>query len=307
MVLVDSISRSSAALRSRPFSQSIMGGFKSSSWRNENLYSRLFSKQSIDPSSNTPERLSLSLVQTRPAMRAPLLAAAGLASLAQAAPPVRTTSGVLTGVPGKNSASTTAYLGIPFAQPPVGPLRFRAPVRLHTRDATRNASKYGQDCPGTINLGGAGPGVPGVTDDCLYLNVWAPEQGKGDKAKAVLVWFYGGGFVGGGTSQGYDASLLASSQDVVVVTTNYRLTIFGYPGSPDVAEKNPGLLDQRMAVEWVRDNIAAFGGDTKRIVLVCDSIVRFVAYHCSLDNLREPIRSICTPTLGTTKTQSCRD
>jgi carboxylesterase type B len=200
-------------------------------------------------------------------MRATLLAAAGLASLAQAAPPVRTTSGVLTGVPGKNSASTTAYLGIPYAQPPVGALRFRAPVRLHTHNATHGAAKYGQDCPGTINLGGAGPGVPGVTDDCLYLNVWVPDQSKGDKAKAVLLFFYGGAFVGGGTSSGYDSSLLAGSQDVIVVTTNYRLTIFGYPGSPDLKDQNPGLLDQRMSVEWVRDNIAAFGGDPKRIVL----------------------------------------
>jgi carboxylesterase type B len=201
-------------------------------------------------------------------MRGPLLAAAGLVSLAHAAAPVRTTSGTLSGVPGKNAAGTTAYLGIPFARPPVGALRFRAPVRLQAPDTARNASKYGQDCPGTINLGGAGPGVPGITDDCLYLNVWAPPRASGAPAKAVLVWLYGGGFVGGGTSQGYDASLLASSQDVVVVTTNYRLTIFGYPGSPEVPDKNPGLLDQRMAVEWTRDNIAAFGGDPKKIVLV---------------------------------------
>jgi len=219
--------------------------------------------------------------------------------------PVRTTSGVLAGIPGKNSAGTTAYLGVPFAQPPGGALRFRAPVRLLAPNATRTAARYGQDCPGTINLGGAGPGVPGVTDDCLYLNVWAPDRAKGDKAKAVLVFFYGGGFVGGGTSSGYDSSLLAGSQDVVVVTTNYRLTIFGYPGSPDVAEKNPGLLDQRMAVEWVRDNIAAFGGDPKRIVLVCGRSERFVAHGYSLDNLRGLIRSICTPTRGTTRTRSC--
>jgi cholinesterase len=239
-------------------------------------------------------------------MRAALLAAASLASLTHAAPsPVRTTSGILSGVAGKNSASTTAYLGIPFAQPPVGALRFRAPVRLHTHNTTRTAASYGQDCPGTINLGGAGPGTPGVTDDCLYLNVWAPDGGKGDKSKAVLVWFYGGGFVGGGTSQGYDASLLAGSQDVVVVTTNYRLTIFGFPGSPEVADKNPGLLDQRMAVEWVRDNIAAFGGDPKRIVLVGAQTLRFVAYHGSLDNPLELIRSICTRMLGTTRTRSC--
>jgi Carboxylesterase family len=190
-----------------------------------------------------------------------------LVSLAGA--PVKTTSGVLTGTAGKSYGSVSAYLGVPFAQPPIGPLRFAAPV-AYKSSAPHNATAYGKDCPGTIALGGSGPGKSGVTDDCLFLNVWAPTPKAGDTGKkAVMVWFYGGGFVGGGTSGGmYDGTSFAKNHDVIVVTTNYRLTIFGFPGAPGLKDQNAGLLDQRLAVEWVRDNIEAFGGDPKKIVLV---------------------------------------
>lgn len=99
------------------------------------------------------------------------------------------------------------------------------------------------------------------------MNVWTKPQ-VGEKAKAVLVWIYGGGFSTGGSSDPRtNGAQLATGQDVVVASINYRTNIFGFPGSPDVPDANPGLLDQRLGVEWVRDNIAAFGGDPERIVI----------------------------------------
>jgi cholinesterase len=108
-----------------------------------------------------------------------------------------------------------------------------------------------------------------VSEDCLTINIWTKPQ-SGDKAKAVLFWIYGGGFATGNSANKiYDGQYIADSQDVIVVSFNYRENIFGFPGidgDPSIA-KNPGLLDQRMALEWTRDNIAAFGGDPKRIVM----------------------------------------
>jgi cholinesterase len=117
--------------------------------------------------------------------------------------------------------------------------------------------------------------LPGMTareptEDCLYLSVWAPAKTPADTPKAVLVWIYGGGFVGGSTSMAMtDGSLLAKNQDVIVVAGNYRLSVFGFPGGPGLPDQNVGLLDQRAVVEWTRDNIAAFGGDPNKIVIVC--------------------------------------
>ena len=103
-------------------------------------------------------------------------------------------------------------------------------------------------------------------EDCLYVNVWSKPQ-TGSSLKPVLVWIYGGGFNSGGTnSTAYSGQYWADSEDVVFVNFNYRLNIFGFPGGPNV-EKNVGLLDQRMAIEWVRDNIGKFGGDPNHIVI----------------------------------------
>ncbi|KAF2396160.1 alpha/beta-hydrolase [Trichodelitschia bisporula] len=188
---------------------------------------------------------------------------------AQAGAPVHTTSGTLLGSAGKYAPSVSAYLGVPFAQPPVGPLRWQPPQKYAaaTTASPRNATKFASDCPGTLSLGGG----PGGSEDCLYLSVWTPAK-AGDKLKAVMVWLYGGAFVGGGTAMSMtDGSILAASQDVVVVAPNYRLSIFGFPGAPGLKEQNLGLLDQRAAVEWVRDNIKAFGGDPGRITLFGES------------------------------------
>jgi carboxylesterase type B len=102
-------------------------------------------------------------------------------------------------------------------------------------------------------------------EDCLKLNIWTKPQ-TGEAKKAVLLWVYGGSFLQGATNNSiYSGQFLADKQDVVVVNFNYRTNIFGFPGAPNVG--NLGLLDQRMAVQWVRDNIASFGGDPTRITL----------------------------------------
>lgn len=105
-----------------------------------------------------------------------------------------------------------------------------------------------------------------VQEDCLYINVWSKPQ-TGSTQKPVLVWIYGGGFNTGGTNtSAYSGQFWADTEDVVFVNFNYRLNIFGFPGAPDL-EQNVGLLDQRLAIEWVRDNIAAFGGDPAKITI----------------------------------------
>lgn len=103
-------------------------------------------------------------------------------------------------------------------------------------------------------------------EDCLTLNVWSKPQ-SGEASKPVLVWIYGGGFETGGTNtSAYSGQFFADEEDVVFVSFNYRLGIFGFPGGPTLTQ-NVGLLDQRLAIEWVRDNIAAFGGDPTRITI----------------------------------------
>jgi cholinesterase len=110
-----------------------------------------------------------------------------------------------------------------------------------------------------------------MSEDCLFLNVFTKPQ-VGEKNKAVMVWFYGGGFsMGDSATPLYIGSKLAATQDVVVVTINYRMNVFGFPGAPTLPDQNLGILDQRLAVEWVRDNIVGFGGDPKRITIFGES------------------------------------
>jgi cholinesterase len=101
------------------------------------------------------------------------------------------------------------------------------------------------------------------------LSVWAKPYKEGDTLKPVMVWIYGGAFVGGSAGMDLtDGSLLASRQNVIVVAMNYRLSVMGFPGAPGLPDQNLGILDQRMAVEWVRNNSRSFGGDPNQIVLV---------------------------------------
>lgn len=176
-----------------------------------------------------------------------------------------TTSGLITGEPSKFDPDVATYLGIPYALPPTGPRRWTPPERFISNTQFA-AIKYGADCPGTLTM----PGGVATNEDCLTLNVWVPPATDG-RPKAIMVWIYGGAFTGGSAAMAMtDGSNLAKSGDVIVVAMNYRLSILGFPGSPGLATQNLGLLDQRAAVEWTRDNAAVFGGDPERIVLVSD-------------------------------------
>ena len=154
----------------------------------------------------------------------------------------------------------TAYLGIRYAEPPVGPLRWRAPVPVTSPQA--DATRFGPSAP---QLEGPFSGlVPGMrvtetSEDCLTLNVWSPD---GAEQLPVMVWIHGGAFqIGGSALPTYDGLRLATEQRVVVVSVNYRLGALGWlTGAPGVTA-SCGQLDQLLALEWVRDNIAAFGGD----------------------------------------------
>ena len=187
----------------------------------------------------------------------------GLAMSAQAAP-VSTTEGPVEGV---TKDGITRFLAIPYARPPVGPLRWMPPQRAQKWSGVRQASKFGPTCAQITTLGPfAGP--PNSNEDCLYLNVFTPNvKGK----LPVLVWLHGGGYFDG-ASNDYDASKLVTRGHLVVVTINYRLNLFGFMAHPAVdaeghAFGNYGIMDMQAALRWVQRNIAAFGGDPGNVTL----------------------------------------
>ncbi|KAI4815599.1 hypothetical protein KUCAC02_005740, partial [Chaenocephalus aceratus] len=178
-----------------------------------------------------------------------------------------------------------AFLGIPYGKPPVGKLRFRAPEPVDTWEGVKDASNLPNACyqsPDTSFPGFEGsemwnPNTP-VSEDCLYLNVWSPRfnttQSKPSPLAPVLVWIYGGGFISGTSSLDiYNGRFLTKSEGVVVVSMNYRLGAFGFLSIPDNKniQSNVGLLDQRLALNWVANNIAAFGGDSSQVTLFGES------------------------------------
>ncbi|KAG7226087.1 hypothetical protein INR49_018698 [Caranx melampygus] len=183
--------------------------------------------------------------------------------------------GKLVPVPG---GDVRAFLGIPYAKPPLGKLRFRAPEPAGKWDGVRGATMFPNSChqvPDTAYPGFKGaemwnPNTP-LSEDCLYLNVWSPHANKTQPQPVplapVLVWIYGGGFTAGTSSLDiYDGRFLCKSEGVVVVSMNYRLGVFGFLSLPDNKNirGNAGLLDQRLALQWVANNIAAFGGDPSK-------------------------------------------
>jgi para-nitrobenzyl esterase len=179
-------------------------------------------------------------------------------------------------VQGIEDNGVRVFKGIPFAQPPVGRLRFRAPQAPRPWAGVRDAREYGPAAVQNQSLLGPALGfdIGPSNEDCLYLNVWTPGlEGR----RPVLVWIHGGAFVMGAGSQAlYDGTTLSSRGDVVVVTINYRLGCLGFlrlPGGngDGMGSGNEGLLDQIAALEWVRDNIAGFGGDPRNVTIFGES------------------------------------
>lgn len=178
---------------------------------------------------------------------------------------------------GTESSGILQFRGIPYAAPPVGERRFRAPEAHEGWDGIRDATKFGsmsvQESGGiTAFLGDA---ADSSSEDCLFLNVYTPSCD--DKKRPVMVWIHGGGFINGSSSTPwYDGTSLSSRGDVVVVTLNYRLGALGFLWLGDLDDRYRssgvnGLLDQAAALAWVRDNIAAFGGDPDNVTIFGES------------------------------------
>ena len=176
-------------------------------------------------------------------------------------------------VQGSAEDGLIVYRGIPFAAPPVGELRFRAPQPAAAWDGVREAQAFSPVAP-QLQMEGLEQLLPSPpqsqSEDCLYLNVWTP--GLDAAARPVMVWIHGGGFIAGSGSEPlYDGRHLAARGDVVVVSFNYRLGPLGCLNDPQLAEINLGIRDQVAALEWVRENIASFGGDPDQVTIFGES------------------------------------
>ncbi len=192
---------------------------------------------------------------------------AGLA-LAQQPAPVRVEQGLVQGMAEDGLA---VYRGIPFAAPPVGDLRWRAPQPAAKWDGVRPAAKFApKPIQGSRN-------APDMSEDCLYLNVWTPAKSADDRIP-VLVWIYGGGFAGGSTSEPVHNGEKLARKGVVLVSIAYRVGQLGFLAHPELSAEttnrvsgNYGLLDMIAGLEWVRKNIAAFGGDPDKVTIFGES------------------------------------
>lgn len=189
-------------------------------------------------------------------------------------------------VRGVEGDGTRAFLGLPYAAPPLGDRRWRAPQSVQAWSGVRDATRIGSDCTQAIGpraiLGGGGGVVTG-SEDCLFLNVYAPA-GQAEQARPVMVYIPGGAFtVGAGAN--YDPSKLARDQGRVVVTMNYRLGALGWLAHPGFQASgegfggNFGLMDEQAALKWVHRNIAAFGGDPANVTLFAESAGAWTACY----------------------------
>ena len=212
---------------------------------------------------------------------------------------VKIESGLLSGTAGTTQTSVRVFKGIPFAAPPLGDLRWKAPQPAAKWDGVRKADAFGAPCAAGAPFGGRGgggggargaapgaaapaapaapPREPARAEDCLYANVWTSAASANDK-RPVMVWIYGGGFTGGsGGLAWYDGEALAS-KGPVVVTFNYRLGSLGFFAHPELAKEagrsasgNYGMMDAIAMLQWVKRNIAAFGGDPNKVTIAGES------------------------------------
>ena len=200
--------------------------------------------------------------------------AAGAAAQSERGPAVLTPSGELEGAWADAEAGVSVFRGVPFAQPPVGDLRWRPPAAVESWDGTRAATEFGPACWQARNADDS-PYARGElprSEDCLTLNLWTAAR-VGER-RPVMVWFHGGGHSSGtGSARIFDGSAMAK-KGVVMVTANYRLGPFGFLAHPaltaesaEQASGNYGILDHVATLEWVRDNVAAFGGDPGNVTI----------------------------------------
>ncbi|AMR33255.1 carboxylesterase [Mucilaginibacter sp. PAMC 26640] len=196
-------------------------------------------------------------------------------AFAQKSTQIKIVNGVLEGVTEKSGV--ISYKGIPFAQPPIGELRWKDPQPVNNWGGVRKCDAFGYNPMQKKVFGDMGFRSPGMSEDCLYLNVWKPANSSATKLP-VLVYFYGGGFVAGdGSEARYDGESMAK-RGIIALTVNYRLGAFGFMAHPELSKESPhhssgnyGLLDQNAALRWVQANIAKFGGDPKRVTIAGES------------------------------------
>jgi para-nitrobenzyl esterase len=189
-------------------------------------------------------------------------------TIAQQPAPVKVEEGLVQGV---SENGLTVYKGIPFAAPPVGDLRWKAPRPAAKWDGVKQTTAF---APGPIQ----GGNVPsGKSEDCLYLNIWSPAKSANDKIP-VLVWIYGGGFAAGATSEANYSGENLAKKGVVLVSIAYRVGVLGFMGHPELsaessakASGNYGLLDMIAGLKWIQKNIAAFGGDPNKVTIFGES------------------------------------
>ncbi len=191
---------------------------------------------------------------------------------------VATTGGIVQGTR-EHGSGIGIFRGIPFGAPPTGELRFAPPQPVEQWSGVRKADTFGPRAMQLPVFGDMDFRSNGMSEDCLYLNVWTPTTSADDRNHLpVLVYFYGGGNVAGdGSEPRYDGEALAR-RGLVTVTVNYRLGVFGFFAHPELSSEsgrgasgNQGYLDQNLALRWVRDNIGAFGGDPARVTIAGES------------------------------------
>ncbi|MGN6148298.1 MAG: carboxylesterase/lipase family protein [Rhizomicrobium sp.] len=203
-----------------------------------------------------------------------LAAAIVFAAPAIAAPVVKAPAGTLQG---KTEGTLNVFKGIPYAKPPVGALRWKAPVALPHWSGMKSAADFGPACiqpESKLDNIYAGPKLP-MSEDCLTLNIWAPANAH---SAPIFFWIYGGALWGGASREAmYDGAKLAQ-RGVIVVTINYRLGVLGWLAHPELSAESPlgisgnyGLLDQIAALRWVKQNIGAFGGDASNVTIAGES------------------------------------
>ncbi len=209
------------------------------------------------------------------------VAAVGITATAGADPlKVKTEQGQVHGKlinNGEGDGKVKAFLGIPYAAPPVGDLRWKAPQPAAKWKGVRDATNFGAHCAQNHVFDDMIFQDSGPSEDCLYLNVYAPADASSKSALPVMFWIHGGGFSGGSGDEPRHNGDFLPTKGVVLVTINYRLGVFGFLATPDLAKEaggaagNYGLLDMVAALQWVHDNIAKFGGDAGNVTIFGES------------------------------------
>jgi para-nitrobenzyl esterase len=215
--------------------------------------------------------LALSIMSLQWAVAQANPAGAAAASNTPTAPMIRTHFGTVRGV---TEGDISSFKGIPFAAAPVGEYRWRPPQPLSPWKDERDATKYGADCLQGAFGPGAGAMSPTSSEDCLFINVWKPANAAAGAKLPVMVWIFGGGFVFGSGSSPSNSGVQFAKQGVLLITFNYRVGRFGFFAFPALSKEHPeelkgnyAYMDQIAALKWVRQNIAAFGGDPNNVTI----------------------------------------